>query len=115
MDTIHLNNLVYGGTHGNLDWEKETPQRFRVHVDIKIDTSDVIETDELEDTVCWFELRDDIKEVIEEESYNIVEKLTDRIAEVVMAYDKIEETRVTVEKIDIWDNGYPAVTAKREG
>jgi dihydroneopterin aldolase len=114
MDTIHLNDLVYEGTHGALDWEKENPQRFRVHVDIKIDTSDVIETDKLEDTVSWFKVRDDIKDVIENESYNLVEKLADRLTEVILDYEKIEETRVTVEKIDIWDNGYPAVTARRE-
>ena len=108
---MRLNNLIYKGKHGLEAWEKVTAQRFEVNLEIRLNSEKSFETDDVNDSVNWVELRDTVKSIIENESFNLVEALTARIADTLLEFQQIQGVTVSVGKLDIWDgNGYPSIT-----
>jgi len=78
MYKIKLEGMEFKGTTGVLPEEKTNPQPFIVTVEMDVEgTGD--KTDCLEDTVNYAEVFDICKEVVEGESFNLIERMADEI------------------------------------
>ncbi|NLV16812.1 MAG: 2-amino-4-hydroxy-6-hydroxymethyldihydropteridine diphosphokinase [Syntrophomonadaceae bacterium] len=99
MDQIILDGLKFWGCHGITPEEKNKPQPFEVHLVLYRDLSRAGQTDSIDDTVDYSQVFADIRHIVEKESFNLLEKMADRIAAHVLGLNKVITARVTVKKL----------------
>lgn len=99
MDRIRLKNMQFFGRHGLFEAEAQLGQRFEVDLEVQLDLVPAGVSDRMEDSVHYGELFETVRRVVEEERFNLLEALSHRIAELVLAQDpRIAEAGVTVRK-----------------
>ncbi|UNC93910.1 dihydroneopterin aldolase [Candidatus Contubernalis alkalaceticus] len=98
MGKIILNELSFYGYHGVLPTERIQGQKFLVSLEIYMDFSKPSETDGLKDTICYVELYEKIKRLVQRERYNILETLAEKIAEMVLEDPLAVEVVVLIKK-----------------
>jgi dihydroneopterin aldolase len=114
MDTIFLRNLCFSGIHGAKPEEKLRPQRFGVNIEIHVSDNISQSSDDLLQTVDYGLVRKQVRAIIENsQSKNLIETLAEEIAEKILEEQRIRSLTVSVEKLDIWDNGVPGVVIFR--
>ncbi|MFC7407068.1 2-amino-4-hydroxy-6-hydroxymethyldihydropteridine diphosphokinase [Georgenia alba] len=97
-DTIRLSGLRAVGYHGVLRTERETGQEFRADVVLHLDTRPAARTDDLDRTVSYADVAEDVVAVLAGEPVDLVETLADRVAAVVLARPGVRAVEVTVHK-----------------
>ncbi|MGE4273893.1 MAG: dihydroneopterin aldolase [Desulfitobacterium sp.] len=97
-DRIGLRGLKFYGFHGVLNEENSLGQIFIVDIDLFADLSIAGRSDQVEDTISYAEVYTRIKTIVKKERYQLIEKLAERIAEVVLAEFACEGVSVTVHK-----------------
>lgn len=98
LDRVALRGLRGFGRHGVLPSERDTGQQFVVDVDLGLDTRAAAGSDDLIDTVDYAGLADRVVALVEGEPVNLIETLAERIAEMCLGHEGVDEVRVTVHK-----------------
>ena len=98
-DLIELRGLRALGICGALPEERERAQPLEVDLDVVADLSVAGRSDALEDTVNYGELADAIDRVITTERFTLLERLAERLTEVLLAVDGVVEVTVAVRKL----------------
>jgi dihydroneopterin aldolase len=107
--TVYIKDLVVAGKHGIHDHEKESPQRFKVAVELSLAATKATISDNLADTPDWSHLKADIISIVENKSYNLMERLAMEIAAKMLDDKRVAKTVVTIDKIDAFESGVPGV------
>jgi FolB domain-containing protein len=63
----------------------------------------------LADSLDWSALRDEIVAIVQDNSFNLVERLAQVIAEAMLKHRGVSEVSVTVDKIDAFSSGVPGI------
>jgi len=116
MDRIIAKGLLFYGKHGVLASEKETVQRFIIDLVLYKDLQEAGQKDDLIYTVNYAMIFNDIREIVENKTFNLIEALADNICEMILSKYAVESVEVTVYKPDAPVNGdfdYFAVEIKR--
>ena len=71
-DIIFLNGMRFYGYHGVLPAENEIGQVFIVDVTLKVDLKDAGQSDDVEDTVNYGEVFEDVKTIVEGEPSKLI-------------------------------------------
>lgn len=98
MDQIRLTGVRAVGKHGVLDFEHERAQTFVVDATLFLDLATAGHSDDLRDTVDYGAIAKGIVAIIEGEHVDLIEKLADRIASMILEYPAVAQTQVTVHK-----------------
>ena len=98
-DKMLLNGLVFVGHHGCSDAEQEVGQRIRVSVELSLDLRQAARTDDLCHTENWSTLYKEIKAIVEERRFALMEALTEAIAQQLLEHSRISQVVVRVEKL----------------
>jgi dihydroneopterin aldolase len=98
MDRIQLEGMVFSGRHGVRAAERAELQEFRVDVTIDAGLAVAGRSDAVGDTVDYRPVYAIAKSVIEGESAKLIETLAERIAERVLALDRVAGVSVRVAK-----------------
>ncbi|WP_309122852.1 dihydroneopterin aldolase [Paenibacillus sp.] len=99
MDTMKLERIQLYGRHGVFAEENRLGQRFYVSLELKLDLSKAGETDDLQHTVNYAEVYGLVKDVVEGETFKLLEALAETLASRILdAYAKIHEVTVRVMK-----------------
>lgn len=99
MDKIIIKDLEIFAYHGVLDAEKQNGQTFYVTVELFMDLRDAGLADDLDKTVNYAEVCEDIRLVMTEEKYDLIEAVAENIAgTILLKYDKIKTVHVTISK-----------------
>jgi 7,8-dihydroneopterin aldolase/epimerase/oxygenase len=98
-DVIELRGLRVVGTHGALPEEQVRAQPFEVDVDVHADLSAAAASDALDDTVDYGALAAAVERVVASEHHQLLERLAQRVAEVVMDDGRVDAVTVTVRKL----------------
>lgn len=106
---VFIKDLVVAGKHGVHEHEKESPQRFKVSVELKLSATRVTISDDLSDTADWSTLRREIIAIIEGKSYSLIERLAMEIAAKMLENKDVATAIVTIDKIDAFESGVPGV------
>ncbi|QRG67871.1 dihydroneopterin aldolase [Brevibacillus choshinensis] len=106
MDNIYFNGMSFYGYHGVFGAEAELGQRFYVDLALALDLSKAGASDDLNDTVNYAEIFSCVKQIVEGERYNLVERLTARIAEQLLVQFPFREAKVKVTKPNPPINGH---------
>src|SRR4051794_40895151 len=98
-DRIDINGLTVTTIVGALPHERETAQPLRIDLSIHVDLRDAGRTDELADTVHYGLVTEQVADVVRENKDLLLERLADRVAEVVVAFERVEAVDVTLTKL----------------
>tara|TARA_Y100001970_G_scaffold100418_1_gene126175 strand:- start:309 stop:695 length:387 start_codon:yes stop_codon:yes gene_type:complete len=97
-DKIMLTGLELYGFHGVLDDEKTTSQKFIIDVCLYQDLTLSGRTDDLKLTTDYSSVYKIIKNVVENNSFNLIEALANEIANKIISNFLTNKVMVTVEK-----------------
>ena len=96
IDRITLTGLTATGYHGVFEHERREGQAFVVDVELELplETS----SDDLDDTVSYAAIADEVEAVICGEPRNLIETVAGEIAERCLRHGRVERVTVTVHK-----------------
>ncbi|MGH8774282.1 MAG: dihydroneopterin aldolase [Jiangellaceae bacterium] len=97
-DRIALRGLTARGRHGWYGFEQDAGQEFRVDVVLGVDTRTAADSDDLDDTVDYGTLAEQVVGIVEGAPVKLVETLAQRIADVCLSDAKVDDVEVTVHK-----------------
>lgn len=98
LDEITLTGLRATGYHGVYAEERRDGQEFVVDLTLSLSTADAAGSDDVADTVHYGELAERVVAVVTGEPVNLLERLAQRIADVVLADERVQIVAVTVHK-----------------
>lgn len=98
LDAIALRGIRARGRHGVLPAERELGQEFTVDVTLFLDTAPAAAADDLTRTVDYGELATRLAAVVSGEPVDLIETLAQRLAEVCLSHERVEEVEVSVHK-----------------
>ncbi|QLK85312.1 dihydroneopterin aldolase [Staphylococcus sp. 17KM0847] len=98
-DKIFLQGLEFYAYHGALSAENEIGQIFTVDIEMKVDLKQAGQSDQVEDTVHYGEVYEDVRKIMEGNAVNLLEHLAERIAMCINShYNRVMETKVRITK-----------------
>jgi len=97
-DTITITGLRLTGHHGVFDHEKREGQEFVIDVEIELDLSSARSTDELQNTVDYSVVVDEVAQRVMGESVDLIETLAHDLAQIVLHHPQPNAVTVTVHK-----------------
>ena len=97
-DRLAVQGIEAYGHHGVFDFERREGQIFRVDLVLGLDTRPAARSDDLQDTVDYGTLVAAVKQAIETDPVDLIEKLAQRIADLCLADPRVQWTEVTVHK-----------------
>lgn len=98
VDRLAVRGLVFRGHHGVLDHERRDGQDFVVDLTLLLDTAPAARSDDLQDTVDYGSLVDEVRVVVEGDPVDLIETLAQRIADVCLSRPAVVEVEVTLHK-----------------
>lgn len=98
MATIRITNLKLRAIIGIHDWEREHKQDVIINVAIEFDASKSIKSDSIKDTVDYKVITKSIITQVEASEFQLLEKLTQLVLNIVMENPQVQEATVRVHK-----------------
>jgi dihydroneopterin aldolase / 2-amino-4-hydroxy-6-hydroxymethyldihydropteridine diphosphokinase len=98
-DRIDINGLTVTTVVGALPHEREIAQPLRIDLTLHVDLRDAGRSDELGDTVHYGLVTEHVADIVRENKDVLLERLADRIAEVVVGFDRVEGVDLTLTKL----------------
>lgn len=98
MDKIIMHGMEFTGFHGVFPEEQIQGQKFVVDLEISIDIKAAGASDDLEKTIDYGELYGRIRDIVENERYDLLEALAERLARVVLAEKRVDQVLVRIKK-----------------
>lgn len=99
MDKVVMKNLGFYGYHGAMKEENVLGQRFFFDVELTCNLPAAGKTDRVEDTVHYGEVYETIKDIVENRTYNLIEKVAEEIAQAIFErFEKVKEVDILVKK-----------------
>lgn len=97
-DEITLTGLRVMGYHGVLPHERVEGQLFIVDVRLHLALAPAAAGDELAATVDYGELANRVVRAVEADPVDLIETVAERVAQLVLSYERVESVEVTVHK-----------------
>lgn len=97
-DHVTLRGIRAFGYHGVYPDEQRDGQEFVIDVVLSIDLSEAGATDQLAATVHYGELAEAIARRVTDERWDLIERVAERVADLVLEDDRVEAAEVTVHK-----------------
>jgi dihydroneopterin aldolase len=98
MDKIFLSALSVDCVVGIWEWERRVKQKVVIDIEIAADIRKAAATDRIEDTIDYKKLAKRLLAFVSDSQFHLVETLTDRIAELVIAEFGVSWVKVRVNK-----------------
>ena len=98
-DRIELRGLRVLGVHGALAEEQTRAQPFEVDIDVTADLSQACATDDLNDTLDYGAIAEGAARAVSSERFTLLERLAQRIADEILADERVQIVTVTVRKL----------------
>ena len=110
LATIRLEGLSVFGHHGARPYEKEAGQRLEVDLELTPNDDRAETSDRLADAVDYDMLYRTVREVVEQQSFHLLEALAARVAGTILERFPIRRARVRIAKQNLgWTTGGRAV------
>lgn len=98
MDTITINELEVFFRIGVPDEERARPQRLLLTVELALDTRAAAAGDDLNRTVDYFQLHQELQSLGHDREWKLIETLAEQIAGLALARPLVQRVRVEVQK-----------------
>ena len=97
-DRLAVRGVEAVGHHGVFDFERRDGQVFVVDLVLGLDTRAAAHSDDLQDTVDYGTLVEEVRSAVENDPVDLIETLAQRIADVCLRHTRVEAVEVTVHK-----------------
>ena len=97
-DRITVRGLHAHAHHGVYDWERERGQIFRVDAVLELDTAPAAAGDDLDRTVNYAALAQELHAVLTGEPVDLLETLAQQLADTCLANPLVDAVEITVHK-----------------
>jgi len=91
---LFLSGIRAEGRHGARPGEKDEPQPFVVDLDLEVEVDD----DSIEATADYRDITDAVREVIEQQSFDLIESMADAIARRIASVPQVATATAVVHK-----------------
>ena len=98
LDKIRINDLQLSCIIGVNDWERTQKQDVIINITLYADLNKPCQTDNLADSVDYKKIKKEIIAMVENSSFNLIERLADEIAKICLAYHLVKAVQVSIEK-----------------
>ena len=98
LDRISLVGLRAFGRHGVLPEERACGQEFIIDATLWVDTRPAAATDDLELTVSYADVAQQLHKIATGEPVQLIETLAERLAQACLANERVEQAEITVHK-----------------
>jgi dihydroneopterin aldolase len=98
-DRIELRGLQVMGICGALAEEQVRAQPLEVDIDVRADLGPAGRSDALDDTIDYGTICDTSERIITEGRFTLLERLAERLAEVLLLDDRVVSVTITVRKL----------------
>jgi len=99
MDKMYIKDLEVYAHHGVFQEEKTLGQRFLISLELFLSLREAGTTDDITKTVHYGELCHLVEKEFTKESYDLIEKATEELAEVILLnYDLVQRVKVKIKK-----------------
>ena len=98
MDRIFLRELRTETIIGIYDWERETRQVVSIDLEMPVDIRRAAATDDIADTLNYKKVAKRILGYVEASSFQLVETLIERIAEIIITEFDVDWVKVSLSK-----------------
>ena len=95
---LRIENLRLRTVVGIYEWEKKIKQDIIINVEIEFDGEMAMETDDISHSVDYKELNKEIISTVENNRYNLIERICGDVSEIIMRNDKVSRTTVRIDK-----------------
>jgi dihydroneopterin aldolase len=97
-DRLSVRGIAVHGHHGVFDFERRDGQEFVIDLVLAMDTRLAAQNDDLQDTVDYGTLVDEVRAAVAHDPVDLIETLAQRIADVCLRHAPVEAVEVTVHK-----------------
>ncbi|MDJ0759405.1 MAG: dihydroneopterin aldolase [Woeseiaceae bacterium] len=98
MDIIYLHGLKIDATIGIWEWEKAIRQTVVIDLDMGADIRKAASSDDVKDTLNYKAVAKRIQQFVEDSSFELVETLAEKIAEIILNEFDVPWVRVKLNK-----------------
>jgi dihydroneopterin aldolase len=98
-DAIEIRGLRASAICGALPEEQLRAQPVEVDLDVVVDLTEAGRTDALDDTVDYASIATDVERVLTSERFVLLERLAQRLVEVVLVDERVRSVTVSVRKL----------------
>jgi len=98
LDQIHIRDLRLRCVIGVYPDERRDKQDVNFNITLYADLGRAAQTDQLADTVDYKAVKKDIIAMVEASSFQLVERLAERVAEICLGHPHVRGARVVAEK-----------------
>ena len=98
MDIIYLRKLKVDTIIGVFDWERQTKQTIIIDLEMATDIRTAAQNDRLEDTLNYKAVAKRLIDFISHSEFQLVETLSERIAEIVLSEFSVPWLRLQLHK-----------------
>ena len=93
-----MRGIAVHGHHGVFEFERRDGQEFVIDLTLGMDTRPAATSDDLQDTVDYGTLVDEVRSAVANDPVDLIETLAQRIADVCLSRAQVETVEVTVHK-----------------
>lgn len=98
MDKIFLNDLKVPTIIGIWEWERRMRQNVHIDLEMSADIRKAAATDSIDDTLNYKKVAKRVESFVSESSFQLVETLAERIADIICTEFDVDWVRVRVHK-----------------
>ncbi len=98
MDIVYIRDLRMDAVIGIYEWEKRIKQQININIEMGWDNSIPAASDDIKDTLNYKACAKLVKNLVSQTSYELVETLAEKIAELLLNEMKIPWIKVQVGK-----------------
>lgn len=113
-DRVFLERLSLRGKHGIRDHEREIEQEFLVDISVACDSRLAGSSDSLSDALDYSRFRSIAQEIVVNNSFFLIERLSEVIAMKILEDDRVAEVSVTIRKPAVYPDTVPGVSITRK-
>jgi dihydroneopterin aldolase len=113
VDEIVIAGIRAFGRHGAYAGEKDRAQAFDVALTLHVDLAVASRSDRLADTIDYAEIHRRVVEIVEQRSFDLLERLGAEILDAALSDGRVREAQVTIGKPGILDGATASVTLRR--
>jgi dihydroneopterin aldolase len=97
-DTIFLSGLTTECIIGIWDWERQVRQKIVIDLEMQADIRKAAASDDIRDTLDYKKVSKRLLQFVQESQFQLVETLTDRIAQLVLTEFDVAAVKVRLNK-----------------
>jgi len=114
MDYVFIEGLKINGKHGVMPQERKVEQEFEFDIKMEFDTARAAQNDKLTDALDYAPVRDRVVQIVEGNSFYLIEKLGETICQVILEDKRVKKVELKIKKTAVWDNGVPGIFLARQ-